>query len=185
MNYFDLIIAIPLLWAAYKGFRKGLVVEICSLIALALGIYGGIHFSDRMSALLRDHLGLTTEFLPVIAFALTFLLIVAGVHLLGRLVERMLALVAMKTMNKLLGSVFGILKVGLIIGVLLVVLNALDERASFFPKEVREKSLLYEPLSQGVMMVIPALKESELFEVVSPDESLGSREALFPRCTRA
>ena len=46
MNYLDIIIIIPLIWGAYKGFRKGFIIEIASLIALILGIWGGINFSS-------------------------------------------------------------------------------------------------------------------------------------------
>jgi len=38
MNYFDIMIAIPLIWGIYKGFKKGFIIEIASFIALGLGI---------------------------------------------------------------------------------------------------------------------------------------------------
>ena len=45
MNYIDIILAIPLVWAVYRGFTKGFIIEIASLIAMVLGVYGAIHFS--------------------------------------------------------------------------------------------------------------------------------------------
>ncbi len=46
MNYIDLIIAIPLVWGVFVGFKNGLIIEVASLAALLLGIFGAIHFSD-------------------------------------------------------------------------------------------------------------------------------------------
>jgi membrane protein required for colicin V production len=51
MNYIDIIIGIVLIVSAISGFRKGLIVEVASLAALILGIWGAIHFSGiRLSS---------------------------------------------------------------------------------------------------------------------------------------
>ncbi len=42
MNWLDIGIAVPLVWGAYVGFKKGLVIELASLAALILGIYAAI-----------------------------------------------------------------------------------------------------------------------------------------------
>ena len=39
MNYLDFIIAIPLVWGAYKGFQRGFIFEIAMIIGLVLGLY--------------------------------------------------------------------------------------------------------------------------------------------------
>jgi membrane protein required for colicin V production len=44
LNLLDIIILIPLLLFAYNGYKKGLIIEIATLIALVLGIYASIHF---------------------------------------------------------------------------------------------------------------------------------------------
>ena len=45
MNWLDIVLAIPLLWFLYRGFRNGLIIELASLAALILGIYAALHFS--------------------------------------------------------------------------------------------------------------------------------------------
>ena len=44
MNYIDIILGILLLLSAIGGFKKGLIVELASLAALILGIWGAIEF---------------------------------------------------------------------------------------------------------------------------------------------
>ncbi len=59
MNVLDIILAIPILWLAYKGFTKGLIIEISTLAALVLGIYASLHFSYITADFLRNNLDVT------------------------------------------------------------------------------------------------------------------------------
>ena len=54
MSTLDIILAALLLFGLVKGFMKGLFVEITSLVALVLGLYGAIHFSYFMADFLKD-----------------------------------------------------------------------------------------------------------------------------------
>jgi hypothetical protein len=60
--------------------------------------------------------------------------------------------------------------------VLLVIVNSFDQKANIVPKDLKENSLLYQPLSDVSLKVIPALKNSGLFSDSatgpSPDSSI-------------
>ncbi|MCK5906820.1 MAG: CvpA family protein, partial [Flavobacteriales bacterium] len=45
-NYIDLVLGGILVYGAIKGLMKGLIVEIAGLLALIIGVWGAIHFSD-------------------------------------------------------------------------------------------------------------------------------------------
>ena len=47
MNFLDILILIPILYGAYKGFKHGFVIELFTLLAILVGIYVGIHFSEK------------------------------------------------------------------------------------------------------------------------------------------
>lgn len=157
----DIIFIIPLIWAGYRGFNKGLVIEATTLIAFGLGIWGGIHFSDFIAELIMDKM--ESKYIPLVSFAVTFILIVAGVFVLGKLLEKVVNLVQLKLVNKVTGAAFGVAKVVLIISVILVIVNSYDQKVNIVPKELKESSLLYQPLSDISLKVIPALEKSELF----------------------
>ena len=164
MNYLDIILLIPVLWGAWKGFRKGFIIEIFTLLALFAGIYGAIHFSDRMSDFLTDSFKIESDYLPIIAFTLTFLLVGAMVFFLGRLLEKAVSLVALSTINKFAGLVFGALKMLLVSSMLVIVLESIDEKNKFIGKELKASSLLYEPLKSMTFKALPAIEESQLFQ---------------------
>lgn len=179
LNILDIILLIPLCWAAWKGFQKGFILEIFSLLALGVGIYGSIHFSDYSADFLRDELGFESKYLPVIAFALTFIGLVIGVYFLGKMVEKAVHLAALKTANKVAGAVFSVIRAALILSVLLIVLHSIDEKSGFLPRKQVHESTLFEPLHNFAGWIIPSLKESDVFEEIRklelPDLNLNGK----------
>ena len=161
MNYLDVVFIVPLIWAGFRGFKKGLIIEVSALIAFGLGRWGGIHFSDFVAELLAD--SIESKYVPLVSFAITFILIVAAIFVLGKMLEKAVNLVQLKLVNKVTGAVFGVAKIVLVISVLLVIVNSFDEKANIVPKDLKENSLLYQPLSDVSLKVIPALQSGGLF----------------------
>ena len=161
MNYLDIIFIVPLIWAGFRGFKKGLIIEVSTLLAFGLGIWGGIHFSNFIAELLSD--SIESKYVPLVSFSITFILIVATVFVLGRMIEKAVNLVQLKLVNKVTGAAFGVAKIVLVMSVLLVIVNSFDQKANIVPKDLKENSLLYKPLSDISLKVIPALKNSQLF----------------------
>ena len=91
MNYFDIIIIIPLIWGAYKGFKKGIIIEIASFIALGLGIWGGMKFSSISAKYLSETFDIAENIMPLISFAVTFILIVIVVFTLAKMLQKIVS----------------------------------------------------------------------------------------------
>ena len=162
MNYIDIFLIVPLLWGAFKGYKKGLIIEVVSLAALGLGIWGGIYFSDYAVNLIVEKVD--DKYIPITAFMLTFLAIVLVVYFLGKLLEKIIDIVQLKFINKLAGACFGLLKFGLIISVLLFITDRYNQRFNFLPENFSESSLIYKPLVDLPNVLIPAIKSSKLYE---------------------
>ena len=162
MNYIDIIIAIPLLWGLYKGFTKGIILEAATLIALGLAIWGAVKFHDFVTVWMRESLNWTSKYMPVISFALIFIGVLVLVFAIAKLLEKIIKAVALGFLNKLAGGVFGILKFGLILSVIIFLLNAIEKNYSFIPPDVKNKSVLSEPVGKIAPLIIPGLKDSKL-----------------------
>ncbi len=161
MSTIDIVIIVPILWAAYRGFKKGLIIEVSSLIALGLGVWGAIHFSSYIAEIITGKV--EDKYIPLASFTVTFILIVAGVFVLGRILEKFINLIQLKLINKAAGAGFGALKILLIISVLLVIINSYDEQLNLIPNNLKVESSLYYPLSDLSKTVIPALKDNKMF----------------------
>lgn len=164
MNYIDLIIAIPLVWGVFVGFKNGLIIEVASLAALLLGIYGAIHFSDLTANFLVANLNITTQYINLIAFAVTFVGIVIVVHLLAKMIDKLVKAVALGFVNRLLGMVFGLIKYAFLISIILVIINAINRNLNFLSDEKTESSLLYKPLSNFAPTIFPYLNFEKIRE---------------------
>ena len=146
VNYLDIIILIPLIWGAFNGFRKGLIIEVASLIALIAGVYGAIEFSFFISDYLSQYVDWSPRVMQTASFCLTFLGIVIVVHLIARAIQKVAKMVALGTMNRVLGIVFGLLKYLVIVSILIYLTNSVNSRYRFIKQEAINKSLLFEPL---------------------------------------
>lgn len=168
MNAIDLIILIPLLWAAYIGFKKGLVIEVATLLALAGGIYAGLHFSNYASELLSTKI--EAKLLPIVSFAVTFLVVVILIFMLGRLLEKAVNLVALKLVNKVLGAIFGMLKAFVIVSVLLLIFDHINNQYQLLEQKTTAGSVLYRPTVETTQNLLPNLKQFETSSVVIQDK---------------
>lgn len=164
MNFIDISIAVVIIWFGYKGLKKGLVFELVSIIALGLGVYGGIKFSDTTAEYLIPYLD--TKYLKVAAFTVTFLIILVLVFVAGKVVEKIINMVALKFINKLMGATFGIVKSGLIVGVLITIIDSYDQKLEFIPKEVKNESILFSPLANFANTILPEIEKNNLFQEI-------------------
>jgi len=172
MNYLDIIIAIILFLFGWKGLRKGLIIEVVTLLAFGVGIYGAMHFSDFTAAHLQDFMEVKPQYLNTIAFVLTFIILVVLVNLIGRLVSKLVKSMNLGFFDKLGGFLFGIIKGVLLCSILLMVLNNFQLLGVVKP-EVKEKSKLYPYIEQAVPYVYRGFDlVKDYAKEVLPDEEM-------------
>jgi len=174
MNILDIILAVPLLWFAYRGFQKGLVIELASLVALILGIWVAIHFSFFAANFLTDNFDIGPKYLPVTAFIVTFIVVVLGVILVGKIVEKFINLIALGFLNKLGGLVFGIVKAAFFLSVITLIINSFDDNQSLITPKLKEGSLLYKPIERFAPSIIPMLDVDDVRKIDMDPNSLQS-----------
>jgi membrane protein required for colicin V production len=167
MNYIDIILIVPLLWAAYRGFTKGLIIEVASLAALILGIWGAIKFSWFTSELLVEKFEMTTQYLHLISFSITFVAIVIAVHLLARVLDKLAKLVALGLVVRVTGAIFGVIKIAFVLSIILVIINTADRSKGILPTKEVEGSLLYKPISGFAPSIFPYLQFENIKERIN------------------
>jgi membrane protein required for colicin V production len=159
MNWIDAAIIIILIISLITGFTNGFVKEIASLAALILGIWGAIKFSSFTAAKLYDYFDMTGQYVGIIAFIITFLLIVVCIHFIGIIADKIITSISLGFLNRILGAAFGLLKSILIMSVIFVVFNVIDAKRPFLPHETIEKSTFYNPISDIAPALFPIIGE--------------------------
>lgn len=159
MNYIDYIIIILLVISAVKGASKGFIYELASLIALVAGVWGAIKFSGATETFLVERLNFTSQHIDVIAFIITFVLIIVLVHFIGKAVEKAVESISLGAINRILGLVFSVLKTAFILGIIVVLIEKLDEALPFVPEEDIAESRFYDPLRGVAINTFPFIQE--------------------------
>tara|TARA_Y100000739_G_C20512747_1_gene420338 strand:- start:109 stop:606 length:498 start_codon:yes stop_codon:yes gene_type:complete len=155
-SYIDLIILIPILFGLYKGFTKGLILSLATLLGLMLGVYGGVKFSHLTANFLFEQFQID---IPLVAFSVTFLVLVIGVYLLGKLLSKFIDVLSLGFLNKLAGAVFGVGKIVLILSVLLMLFENLNQKFNLIEERQISKSQLYVLLKDTSEIVFPYFEE--------------------------
>lgn len=161
MSVLDIILGALLLFGLINGFIKGLFVEIASLLALVLGVYGAIHFSNFAADLLQSRFDWSEKTINITAFAITFVIIVLAISLAGKALTKIADFAALGIINKLLGGVFGALKIGLILSVVLIVFDKMNRTLPFVDESELEDSVLYKPVKSLAPLVFPSIIKSD------------------------
>jgi len=161
MNIFDIIITALLLFGFVRGLVKGLFVEVASLVALIGGVYGAIHFSYLISNFLKEYVTWNTEYISLAAFAITFIVIIVVISLLGKALTKIANFASLGIINKILGGVFGVLKIGLILSVVFIFFGKMNETIPFIEKQTLEESILYSPVKKIAPTIFPSIINGE------------------------
>ena len=168
MNTFDIIIVALLLFGFVRGIMKGLFVEVASLVALVGGVYGAIHFSEFVGGYLKETVSWDEKYVSLAAFAGTFLVIIITIALLGKLLTKMADFASLGIINKILGGVFGALKIGLILSVIFIFFGKMNDTIPFVKQETLQESILYAPVKKIAPTIFPS--------IIKTDDSEGKKE---------
>lgn len=170
MGLLDILLGIPLVWGLWKGLKNGLFMEIASIVALIAGIYGAIHFSYITGDYLSEHLEWDEHNMSIIAFVVTFVLIIIIVHLAGKLLTKVANFAMLGLLNKIAGAIFGTLKVAILLGAALIFFDRMDITLNIMDENTKKKSMLYQPLKDiGALIFDKVLKNTMLIKESSKD----------------
>lgn len=99
----DLIFVVLIVFAVVKGFQRGLIVGLFSLIAVIIGLAAAMKLSVVMAHYLGKAVNLSDEWLPVISFAVVFILVILLIRLGAKAIEKTVEFAMMGWLNKLAG----------------------------------------------------------------------------------
>ncbi|MEO5888803.1 MAG: CvpA family protein [Ferruginibacter sp.] len=135
----DIIFVIFIFIAIVKGYQKGLIIGLFSIIAFIVGLAAALKLSAAVAVRLQDNVSISSKWLPVISFALVFFLVVFLVHLGGKLIEKTFQMVMLGWANRLGGVVFYVVLYTIIFSVFLFY----ADKIHIFEKSTIQASKIY------------------------------------------
>jgi len=144
MNTIDIIVLIPIVYFGVMGFRNGFVRELFGVAGIVLSIFLTFYYMHSLAEIIVSYGLVNAEFAPYISGIIIFIGTLATVQLIAWVIKKFLEKVYLSTANRILGSIFGILKSSIIISALLLLLSGLK-----LPSEdLRKESISYPYLVQ-------------------------------------
>jgi len=155
MLFFDIIIIGILIFFAIKGLKNGLIIELGSLLAFIAGYFLTNRFSHFVYNQLQDKDFPLSEYLPIISYSITFILIVIAVFFIAKLLTSLAKLVKINWLNKICGFVFGSFKALLIVGGLFLIIDYLKINFGLLENLNFQESYLYNPIINITKAIFP------------------------------
>ena len=158
MTFLDIILGIFLFYGFAKGIWNGFFVELASFASLLIGVFLAIKFSYVMQSILSGHVDWNPKTVQIVAFALTFILVVIGVSVLAKAFTTIANFAGLGIFNKLFGGIFGLLKMILILSVTLILFEKINSNHTFAEKETLDNSMFYHPILKISGFIYPSIE---------------------------
>jgi membrane protein required for colicin V production len=115
----DIIFGILLLLAVVKGWRRGLIIAVFSVIAIIVGIAAAMKLSTVVATWLKDSTSVSVQWLPFLSFAIVLIGVILLIRWGANLIEASLEVTLMGWVNRLGGMLLYIIVYTLAFSVLL------------------------------------------------------------------
>lgn len=170
MNFLDIIVIIPVLWGAFKGFKNGLISEGGTIVALVLGIWASIKFSGVIAQYLQEYTSIEPAYQQIAGFAFTFIFVLIACFIITKVILRFCKAIHILWLDKLLGIVFGMSKYLIILAFIFYLANTVVQTYARKPIAVIEESVLFKPLAETAESFIagnidvPQIQKPDIFD---------------------
>ncbi|HMU44917.1 MAG TPA: CvpA family protein [Chitinophagaceae bacterium] len=102
----DLILVVFLILALIKGYQRGLIVGVFSFLAIIIGLAAAIKLSAAVAGYIGKTTSISEQWLPVISFAIVFIIVILLVRLGANAIERTVEIAMLGWVNKIGGMLF-------------------------------------------------------------------------------
>lgn len=170
MSFIDIVFAVLLCLALYKGIKNGLFVELASLIALVAGIFVAIKFSYVVKNILETKVNWDPKYIELSAFALTFIIVVIIIHLSAKLLTKIADFAYLGWINKLAGALFSAIKTILLLSVVILLFEKININNALVKQETLDESIFYNPTKEISAFLYPKIEEWYEKRVKSTDD---------------
>ena len=99
----DILAVIILIFAVIKGYQRGLIVGVFSFIAIIIGLAAALKLSAIAAGYIGKAINISDTWLPVISFAVVFIVVVLLVRLGANMIQKTVELSMLGWVNRLGG----------------------------------------------------------------------------------
>lgn len=121
--FIDVAFFILMVLAIFKGYSRGLIVALFSVLAFIIGLAAAIKLSAVVAIYFKQNINVANQWLPILSFALVFVLVAVLVRLGAALIEKTLKMSMLGWANRLAGIILYAVLYTIIFGIVLFYTN--------------------------------------------------------------
>jgi membrane protein required for colicin V production len=138
MTIIDFLFIIPLVFFVFQGFRKGVILELTTMIALIIAVIASLkltYFCLSYFPGLKEK----SPWVPYFSYIIVFMCFYLLVYAIGKQVNQLIKSINLNVFNRIAGAALGACKVIFLFSFLIW----LTEQIDVIPAYIKEKSLSY------------------------------------------
>jgi len=138
MTVVDILFIFPLIYFVIQGFRKGVILELTTMIALIIAMIASLkltYFCLSYFPGLKDK----TPWVPYFAYIIVFLCFYLLVYAIGKQINQLIRSINLNIFNRIAGAALGACEIIFIFSFLIWLTAQID----VIPSNIKEKSLSY------------------------------------------
>ncbi len=135
----DIFIASLVVLSIFKGYSRGLIVGLFSLVAIIIGLAAALKLSAVVAGYIGSTVKVSESWLPILSFIVVFILVILLVRLGAKAIEKAVELALLGWINKLGGILLFVVLYMLVASVVLFY----AEQIRILQPEVIENSVTY------------------------------------------
>ena len=159
MEIIDIIILVLIGIGVIHGLMKGFLKQLAAIV----GLVAGLLVARALFGVVAEHLvvafGTSVTIAQILSFILIWVIVPLLCIMIASVLTKALDAINLGWLNRLLGGLLGAIKVLLLIGLAVHVLEYLDPKSEIISETKKEESALYGPVKEFTDVFFPVLKD--------------------------
>ena len=115
----DICFFVLLVFAIIKGYNKGFILALFSIIAFIIGLAAALKLSILVAGWISANGSVSAKWIPFVSFALVFLIVVILVNLAGRVIQKTVETILLGWVNRMGGIVLYLVLYAIVFSIVL------------------------------------------------------------------
>lgn len=159
MELIDIIILVLIGVGVIQGMMQGFLKQLAAVVGLVVGLLIARALFGVVAAQLVDALGTSITIAQIVSFILIWIIVPLICIMVASVLTKALDAIHLGWLNRLLGGLFGAVKVMLFVGLAIHVLEYLDPKDEIISETKKDASVLYRPVEEFTDIFFPVLKD--------------------------
>jgi membrane protein required for colicin V production len=138
MHTLDILLLFPIGLAALRGFRKGFIIEVSTLIAMVIALIACMKLTYKVTVWLTPLME-TSRYIPLFSYLIVFAGVFIAVLWIGKTLEKLVSLAKLGLVDKISGALFSMLKTIFMLGLFFWLCSSIG----VLPDSLQKDSFIY------------------------------------------